>query len=128
MNKEQLLNLIESLNLPKSEYYILSSGVLLLYGVREKAGDLDLCVSPSLFETLKKQFNLTDDKRNSCGFYAITDDVEIVVNEKSDFERTFKDGYPVQTLESILAFKKNRCAPKDIPDIAQIERYLKSNN
>ncbi len=36
MNKEELIKLIESLNLPKDEYYILSSGVLVLYGLREK--------------------------------------------------------------------------------------------
>lgn len=37
MDREQLLNLIESLDLLKDEYYILSSGVLVLYGLREKA-------------------------------------------------------------------------------------------
>lgn len=37
MNKEELLNLLNSLELPKTEYYILSSGSLLLYGLRELA-------------------------------------------------------------------------------------------
>ncbi|MEI3357149.1 MAG: hypothetical protein V8R81_09285 [Clostridia bacterium] len=39
MNKTELLKLVDSLNMPKTEYYILSSGSLLLYGLREKAGD-----------------------------------------------------------------------------------------
>ncbi|MDO5556905.1 MAG: hypothetical protein Q4G05_01485 [Clostridia bacterium] len=51
MNEEELLKLVKGLNLPKGEYYILASGSLLLYGLREKANDLDLCVSN---ERLKK--------------------------------------------------------------------------
>lgn len=58
MNKEELLNLLNSLELPKTEYYILSSGSMLLYGLREIVGDLDLCVSNELFEQLKKKYNL----------------------------------------------------------------------
>ena len=60
MNKEELLNLLNSLELPKTEYYILSSGSMLLYGLREIVGDLDLCVSNELFEQLKKKYNLKE--------------------------------------------------------------------
>ena len=49
MNKRELLKLLDSLNLPKTEYYILSSGSMLLYGLRDIANDLDLCVSNELF-------------------------------------------------------------------------------
>ena len=59
MNKEELLNLLDTLGLPKTEYYILSSGSMLLYGLREIVGDLDLCVSNELFEPLKKKYNLS---------------------------------------------------------------------
>ena len=51
MNKEELLNLLNSLELPKTEYYILSSGSMLLYGLREIVGDLDLSVSNEIIET-----------------------------------------------------------------------------
>ena len=64
MNKEELLSLLDTLNLPKTEYYILSSGSMLLYGLRERANDLDLCVSNELFEQLKEKYNLKDWRRN----------------------------------------------------------------
>ena len=41
MNKEQLLKLLEKLNLPKDEYYVLSGASLVIRGIREQAGDLD---------------------------------------------------------------------------------------
>ena len=42
MKKDELIKLIDSLELPKGEYYILSSSCLVLYGLRDKANDLDL--------------------------------------------------------------------------------------
>jgi len=122
MDREQLLNLINSFGLPNDSYYILSSGALVLFGLREKAGDLDICVSEKLFETLKQRYHLTEDMKNSHGFYTLSDNVEIVVDFKFDF--TYKDGYPVQKLESILKFKEKRNAPKDQADIIRIKEYL----
>ena len=127
MNKEELIKLIENLNLPKDEYYILSSGVLVLYGLRDLAGDLDLCVSEELFNSLKEKYNIKEEDKNSCGFYKLNDLVEVVVENKKNFTRDFKDGYPVETLERILKFKKKVNRPKDQRDTIKLEEYLKNN-
>ena len=125
MNKEELLNLVDSLNLPKNEYYILSSGCLLLYGLRDIANDLDLCITRNLFLELQKRYNLTDKDKNECGFYKINDLVEVVITGKFPFEYDIKDGYQVQKLESILNSKKSSNRKKDKIDVINIERYLK---
>ena len=127
MNKEELLSLLDTLNLPKTEYYILSSGSMLLYGLREKANDLDLCVSNELFEQLKEKYNLKDCDKNECGFYHISPKIEIVPNAKEDFKMEYKDGYPVENLKTILLFKKKRNAPKDQPYIEKITKYLEEH-
>lgn len=124
MNREQLLELVDSLELPKEEYYILSSGCLLLYGLREQAKDLDLCVSKELFESMIITFGIDLSSKNDCGFYRLNDLVEVVVNSKQEFNREFKDGYPVESLQSILEYKINRNAPKDQVDIVNIQNYL----
>jgi len=108
MNKEELLNLLDTLELPKTEYYILSSGSMLLYGLREIAGDLDLCVSNELFEQLKEKYDLKESDKNECGFYHISKEIEIVPNSKENFKMEYKDGYPVESLRTILAFKEKR--------------------
>lgn len=128
MNKEELLKLLDSLELPKTEYYILSSGSMLLYGLREKAGDLDLCVSNELFEKLKQKYNLKEEDKNECGFYHISQDIEIVPNIKENFKMEYKDRYPVESLKNILTYKEKRNAPKDQKDIENIKKYLKENN
>ena len=68
MNKEELLNLVESLNMPKDEYYILGGGSLVMFGIKDKTADLDLCVSEELFARLKEGYNLDEKYKNECGF------------------------------------------------------------
>ena len=126
MSKQEFFELINNLNLPKEEYYILSSGSLAIFGLRDEPGDLDLCVSEDLFEILKQRYGLTELDRNECGFYKINDLVEIVKNKKSTFDekRVWEKGYPVESLQSILQFKKGRMKKRDAEDIAKIEQYL----
>lgn len=128
MNKEQLLNLVDSLGLPEEEYYILSSGCLLLYGLREQAEDLDLCVSNELFNDMIIKFNIDLSSKNDCGFYRLNDLIEVVVNDKQTFNREFKDGYPVESLQSILDYKIIRNDPKDQADIVNIQNYLNNQD
>lgn len=82
MNKEELLKLVESLNIPKDEYYILGGGSLVMFGIKETTSDLDLCVSDELFAKLKEEYNLDE---NECGFYQISDIIEIIPNSKEEF-------------------------------------------
>ena len=64
MNKEELLNLVESLNMPRDEYYILGGGSLVMFGIKDKTADLDLCVSEELFARLKEEYNLDEKDKN----------------------------------------------------------------
>lgn len=123
MNKEDLIRLIDSLKLPKEEYYILSGGSLVLYGLRGIANDLDICMTPGLFMTLENKYHMYN--KNTYGFYQLNYFVQVTVAEKSEFKMMIQDGYQVETLESILAFKKTRTEPKHIADVEQIEAYLK---
>lgn len=127
MNRDQLVHLINSLDLPKEEYYILSSGCLLIYGLRDQVNNLDLCVSQELFEEMIKKFNIDISTKNDCGFYKLNGFVEVVVNNKKDFKRQFKGGYPVESLRTILDFKLKRNALKDQSDIRAIRDYLKTS-
>ncbi len=128
MRKIELLNLLEELNFPKDEYYVLSGASLVLRGIKEEANDLDLCVSEELFDQIKDKFNLTDEKKNECGFYKINDNLEIVVDKKEDFKMEMGEKYNLEDLQTILDFKINRNLPKDKKDIDNIKKYLYTKN
>lgn len=125
MNKQDLIKLLKELDLTTTEYYILSSGSLVLYGLRDMANDLDLCVKPELFEKLCVKYNLKEEDKNECGFYHINDLVEVVVSGKYPFEFDIVEGYQVQKLEQILNSKINSDKAKDKIDVQNILNYLK---
>ena len=56
MKKDELLKLIESLKIDKNEFWILSSGALVLRGIYDDAGDLDIAVTNKGLEELKKNY------------------------------------------------------------------------
>ena len=124
MDKSELLKMLKELNLPKDEYYVLSGASLVIRGIREKCSDLDLCISKELFEQIKDKYELTDDKKNECCFYHISDMLEVVVDEKSKFNMEEGSEYNLEDLNTILDFKIKRNKPKDQVDIENIKKYL----
>lgn len=134
MNKEQLLNLVNKLDLPKGEYSICSTGSLVIRGILEKAGDLDLQVTKECFNYIKNNFKITfksymevfyeKDKYNPL--YIFDDlDVEFFVMDKQDIFFDYVDGYPCQDVDDILKFKKQRNWDKDKIAIEKIFQYKK---
>ena len=128
MKKVELLNLLEELNFPKDEYYVLSGASLVLRGIREEAGDLDLCISEELFNQIKDKYELTDEKKNECGFYKISDNLEVVVDQKEKFKMEEGEKYNLEDLKTILDFKIKRNKPKEQKNIENIKKYLEENN
>ena len=88
MNKEELVKLIESLKLDKNEYWILSSGALVLRGIYPDAGDLDIAVTEKGLKELKGNYNL---KKKENGWYIVNDKIECVLdNEDFNMGDTIK--------------------------------------
>ena len=79
MNKKELLNLIKTLEIDKNEFWVLSSGNLVLRDLLDNANDLDIAVTEKGLEQLKLQFNLV---QKDNGFYYVNDLVECIVKTK----------------------------------------------
>lgn len=123
MNKKELLNLVDTLNLPKEDYFILSGGALLMAGLREQTNDLDIGITKKGFETLKEKYSLKLTYKN-IPKYEITDKIECMLVEKLESDIIYIDNYPCQSLISIYNFKKRINREKDRADILAIEKYL----
>ena len=52
MDKAAYIEALEKLNLPKSEFIILSGGSLVMRGLRATTADLDLCATKKLAEQI----------------------------------------------------------------------------
>ena len=110
MNKEQLLKLIESLNIEPTEFWVLSSGSLVLRDLLPTANDLDIAVTEEGLNQLKKQFTLT---KKDNGFYIVNDDVECVVDQLTEDKVERVGKYYVQSLTKYYEYLKTSTREKD---------------
>ena len=125
MNKEELLKLIESLKISKEEFWILSSGALVLRDIYESAGDLDIAVTNKGLEELKANYDL---KQKENGWYIVNDKVECVCdgeieNLKYKPER-LECGYLVQNIHEYFEFLNKSEREKDKARIPLVKAYI----
>ena len=128
MNKDELLKLIKSLKISKDEFWILSSGALVLRGVMDTAGDLDIAVTEKGLEELKKNYDLVYKER---GWYTVNELVECVCDGKIENleykPERLDNGYLVQNIFEYYNFVKNSTREKDKPRVPIVESYIENN-
>ena len=112
MNKQELLRLAATLNLPKEEYCIISGGACVLHEVRKQTNDLDIEVTKKAFEILKQNYHL-ELVREDIKQYKVTNNIECFLVDKLDSDIVYIDNYPCQSLISIYNFKKRINREKD---------------
>lgn len=123
MTKEDLLRRLEELGFDRKEYWVVSGGAMVLYGLREKNHDLDLGCTATLADRLENRgYPIT---RFPDGTRKITfaEDVELFENWIYDTV-TEVEGVPVISLEGLIAMKKTLGREKDQRDLMLIENFL----
>ena len=123
MNKEELINLIESIKIDKNEFTILSSSALVLRDIYESADDLDIAVTNKGFEMLNENYNLY---KKPNGWYIVTDKVECVLDDMNGKKEKCGDYY-IQDIEDYLKYLKSSSREKYILRIPLVEEYIKAN-
>ncbi|MDO4962590.1 MAG: hypothetical protein Q4E75_00595 [bacterium] len=123
MNKEELLKLINTLKIDTNEFVILSSGALVLRGIYESAGDLDIAVTKKGLKQLNDNYNL---KRKENGWYTVNDKVECILDDMELKKEKFGDYY-LQDINNYLDYLKSSTREKDKLRIPLVENYIKNN-
>lgn len=125
MNKKELEELINILKIEKSEYWILSSGALVLRGIYETATDLDIAVTEKGLEELKKNYDLV---QKDNGWYIVNDKVECVLDTKVPGKIEKFGKYYLQDIYDYYDFIKNSNREKDKKRILLVEDYIATKN
>ena len=87
MNKKEYIQKLETLQLDKKRYCIISGGVMLLYGLKDTTEDIDIKIKPDYFEELKTRFHFTKSSKYPY-LYELEDKCEVAVLDykKSDIK------------------------------------------
>ncbi len=123
MNKEELIEVLKSLKIDKNEFWILSSGALVMREIYPDAGDLDIAVTERGLQELKDNYNL---KQKENGWYIVNDKVECVLDTKEDWKIEKYGEYNLQSIEKYYEFLKNSNREKDKARIPLVEEYMKN--
>lgn len=123
MDKEELIKLLKSLKLNKDEYWILSSGALVMRGIYPDAGDLDIAVTEKGLQELKNNYNL---KKKDNGWYTVTDKIECFPDTKNSWKIEKYGEHNLESIEKYYKFLKKSSRKKDKARIPLIEKYMKN--
>ena len=128
MNKQELAELIKSLGLDKEDFYVISSGSLVLRGLLPDAGDADLAVNKNGFEKLNKKFHLIPKGDN---WYKINDRCEFVFKDDKEFYETEPElcgDIYVQNINVYYNYLLTSQRDKDKKRIPIVEEYISNKN
>lgn len=123
MNKEEYLKKLDSLDLDKERYCIISGGVMLLYGLKDTTEDIDIKIKPDYFEELKTRYSFKKSPKYLY-LYELDDACEVAVLDYKKSDTRIVDGYPVESLELQLEWMIKNNRPKDQEKIKKIKEYL----
>ena len=123
MNKEELMELIKSLKIDREEFWILSSGALVIRGIYQDAGDLDIAVTKNGLQQLKENYNLI---KKENGWYIVNDKVECILDTKEPQKIEKFGEYNLQSIEKYYEFLKESNREKDKARIPLVEEYMRN--
>ena len=131
MNKNEIINTLKKYNFNSGDYIVLSTGAMVLLGIKETANDIDLAVSEKLYNnllknyecTLKCEYEFNGENKKVYSF----DDFDFGLDYFEKENTVIVSGIPVQSVSSILDFKKHLNREKDINDIKLLEEYINGN-
>lgn len=125
MNKEELIELIESLDIDYEEFWILSSSALVLRDLFKDAGDLDIAVTEKGLEQLKTKYSL---KQKENGWYIVNDKVECVVDEKMPYNIEKNGKYNLESLPKYFKYLEKSNREKDKIKYEIVKKQLEYND
>lgn len=102
MNKDYIEKLLKELNIMKDEYYVVGSSAMVIRGIRDVAGDLDLCMTEKAFEELKTRYNVEKTNKGYDNLYKINDEIEFFVDPKEKFKMEYAHGWPLEDIHVLL--------------------------
>lgn len=127
MNKQDIINRLNTFPYSKDEYWVITGSAMVLYGIKEKSHDIDMGCTSVMADQLEKDgyaYTLTESGNRK---FVIGEDIEIFENWKfGSIERI--EGIPVLSLEGLIEMKQSLGREKDYRDIALIKEFMEKPN
>ena len=124
MNKQDIINKLNELELDKDKYIVISGASLVVQGIIDETKDIDLTCSKSFYDSINWDTRIghLDKEIKYMDVYEISD------NLYKEDDYIIIDGYKFMPLESCLELKKKLNRSKDKKIITKLDLLLGSND
>ncbi len=120
MERADMLARLRALPYDPSEYWVITGGAMVLYGLRERTHDIDLGCKSRMADGLEAEGYLYQITEDGNRWFKLGDDLEVFENWL--YDRVVPvDGVPVISLPGLLAMKQALGREKDLRDIRLIQ-------
>lgn len=123
MKREEILRTLESFPYDKSEYWLITGAAMVLFGMREETGDIDLGCTEKMADELEKEGYLYRRTENGRRWFRYSEEIEIFEEWKTGPLVSF-EGLQLLSPEGLIAMKEELGREKDFRDIALIREWL----
>ena len=123
MKKAEMIEKLKAFPYDPAEYWVITGGAMVLYGIREESSDIDLGCTAGLANRLEQEgylYKVTDDGNR---WFKLGNDIEVFENWLFDTVNHV-DGIPVISVQGLIEMKKDLGREKDLREIALINDFL----
>lgn len=118
-DKQSLIRRLRELPFPKTEYWVVAGGAMVLHGFRPRTRDIDLGCSTFLTDKLERQGYAVSRCDDGTRKIIYSEEIEIFENWLEGTVE-FIGGVPVVCAEGLIQMKKKLGREKDLADITLI--------
>ena len=123
MDKSGILNCLSEFPYDRNEYWVITGGAMVLYGIREQTSDIDLGCSKRLADHLEADGYLFRRTDNGNRWFKYGENIEIFEEWIMDsIEKVY--GFNVVSIKGLIEMKQDLGRDKDIKDIELIKAFL----
>lgn len=124
MNKKDIIKELNNYSLDPNEYVIISGAAMVLLGIKDTTGDIDIAVTRKYYDYLLNNYACTFDRSNEYGEKIYFINKINFGTTYYDYNKTYIENLPVQRVEKIRELKLNLNRDKDKKDIELINRFI----
>ena len=126
MNKTDIIEKLNAFPYNASEYWLITGGAMVLYGIREETADIDLGCTARLADRLEADGFLHAVMATGKRWFKVGSDIELFEDWLYD-TIVLVDGIPVISVQGLIDMKKDLGREKDTKDIDLIGKYLETD-
>ena len=125
MNKTEIMKVLNEFPYSKDDYWLITGGAMVLYGIKEQTSDIDLGCNKKMADELEKDGFFYKFTESGNRQFKYGENIEIFENWLNDKVETVEN-IPVISVNGLIEMKQELGREKDYKDIELINSWRRS--